>query len=930
MRRAPLFLLAGGLALVLTGGCKPPVKEASGLPVADATPEPETKADRTIYVAPEGRPDGDGSEAAPFSSVAKALAAIGKSGTILLREGVYREQVLVEGAAEANAEGWLTIAAYPGEKVVFDGGRAVTGSKPHPEVPGVYLLPPGTDRTIYAYEWLYYDLWQEGDRIRYRKQNDLAGVKAFPGSFCILEDRSMLVHTLDGKPPEMAGLYRNHDAYAFSLGRAKVRLKGLIFQNYVGGTNARAISLRQPGEILECKFFNCVRAISSISVGSRIAKCEMRDVGLGVISTANDLTVEDTLVTSAVGRFAFSELNEHLRDGLRFYYPATGGRVEGCATQGFWGGLYIKSRTWTPEALPIEVRGNLFLDGINSGSGGGSPAPYEGTAAQPKNRYTDNLVGAGGGGNDAMIRLPGILALSRGNYFFPVGNRRQTVNEKDKENVAGAAPFDLAQGSLELRGELPAGVRQTLERIRHNADLYWSGWRPRAVPEQAKAAAPAFVRPPVATASRMGALVIAETTGGGASAVIFRYRLAGSDRWITVRGNAAAHRPDGPPVATAPVILPEHPTERYCLDLTQGQLPEGAQVEYAVRIMGENLQPLATQEGRLKITGGAKELHVSSGADAERADGSRGAPFPTIQEALDRALPGDTVTLAPGVYTAGGELSHGGREGAPITVRGAGRKATIIDSGKEQGYLFSLVNAPDVTLADMTLRWFTNVGVNVQDSPRFSLLRCMLLNNPIPTNSYNGQGVRMQRSPGSTVSENIFTALEVGLFAVASPGLTLTRNTAFRNVYTAANLRSSLKNSVIAYNSFTFTGNDSIVLNEAGREALESVRLDRNNYGTFVRGDSPKRPENDFAPSPRYGRAESKAMIRGDIGTARGEVRRFATMADWREFSGQDAGSLFADPLYADPMNGDFRLLPESPNLLPDGNIIGAEAAYAP
>jgi hypothetical protein len=56
-------------------------------------------------------------------------------------------------------------------------------------------------------------------------------------------------------------------------------------------------------------------------------------------------------------------------------------------------------------------------------------------------------------------------------------------------------------------------------------------------------------------------------------------------------------------------------------------------------------------------------------------------------------------------------------------------------------------------------------------------------------------------------------------------------------------------------------------------------------------------------------------------------ARVFLNMEDWLEYSGQDRHSIFADPKWVDPRGGRFDVAADSPNLLPDGKIIGALGA---
>jgi hypothetical protein len=82
-------------------------------------------------------------------------------------------------------------------------------------------------------------------------------------------------------------------------------------------------------------------------------------------------------------------------------------------------------------------------------------------------------------------------------------------------------------------------------------------------------------------------------------------------------------------------------------------------------------------------------LHVDP-AGPDSGDGSVGAPLRTIQAALDAAVPGTLITLAPGVYREELHTVRDGAPGAPITIKGpetgtdrAGRyRATLYGTGR--------------------------------------------------------------------------------------------------------------------------------------------------------------------------------------------------------------------------------------------------------
>ncbi|MGZ4618440.1 MAG: DUF1565 domain-containing protein [Frankiaceae bacterium] len=83
----------------------------------------------------------------------------------------------------------------------------------------------------------------------------------------------------------------------------------------------------------------------------------------------------------------------------------------------------------------------------------------------------------------------------------------------------------------------------------------------------------------------------------------------------------------------------------------------------------------ATKTGPIEKTGtataaAAVTLYVNPGTGDDRSPGTSGAPLKTIQAALDRAMPGTTIRLAPGIYRGNPATTRPGTATAPIRILG--------------------------------------------------------------------------------------------------------------------------------------------------------------------------------------------------------------------------------------------------------------------
>lgn len=77
-----------------------------------------------LYVSPQGKAGNNGSQTAPFNTLTRALRKAKAGQTIYLKAGVYRGTDKLSNI-KGKAGKPITIKAFPGENVVFDGTRSV-------------------------------------------------------------------------------------------------------------------------------------------------------------------------------------------------------------------------------------------------------------------------------------------------------------------------------------------------------------------------------------------------------------------------------------------------------------------------------------------------------------------------------------------------------------------------------------------------------------------------------------------------------------------------------------------------------------------------------------------------------------------------------------------------------------------------------------
>jgi len=156
-----------------------------------------------------------------------------------------------------------------------------------------------------------------------------------------------------------------------------------------------------------------------------------------------------------------------------------------------------------------------------------------------------------------------------------------------------------------------------------------------------------------------------------------------------------------------------------------------------------------------------------------------------------------------------------------------------------------------------------------------------------------------------------------------SPGGQILHNTFVANTAMGILWRGApCENIAIKYNTFNWHHDQLLNINQPLDILRNRCVIDYNNYGTTF-----LRPEGQDVNLPKpfsYLPSNRDFQIYHD--TTPGNTNKYdvSTLKKWQEISGQDKHSLFADPKFIDPAAGRLDVAADSPNLLPDGQIVGA------
>lgn len=289
---------------------------------------------------------------------------------------------------------------------------------------------------------------------------------------------------------------------------------------------------------------------------------------------------------------------------------------------------------------------------------------------------------------------------------------------------------------------------------------------------------------------------------------------------------------------------------------------------------------------------------------SDSAAGTLAAPFRTAQTLVARLAAGETGCLLPGTYTENVTFRTGGAVGAPITLRSAGERATIV------GRVWIADSANDVVVSGLRLDGRT-AG---PPSPTINGDRVTFRDNEVTNANTNicfvlGDG---EGSYGIAVSPRIernrihncgllpATNHHHGIYVEASRGAIITGNVIYDNADRGIQLYPDAQNSVI-------TGN---ILDGNGSGIIFSGDFGIASNGNDVRG-------NVITNSVLRYNVEAWYPAGNPIGTG----NLFSSNCVWNGAKGNldgqpgysASGTVVADPLYVDRAAKNFTLRAGSP-----------------
>ena len=917
----------------------------------------------TWHVSPLGKDTADGLAATPFATLARAFeaaVAAGDACEIILHAGSYPGNVIVPAPASpaANPPAWVirsATAAGGHEDVIIDGGLKISDAQVVDAARGIRFVPC----VLANYEP---SMWDARSRVRYPFVADLRSVQAFsgtlaPGRFKVdgEEKEGLFFRTSDGKPPAEHELGLARDPKGFIVQRPNVTVRGLRFQNFQLYFGSCGVSIEAANVTVEsCDAWNCWGGymVGEGTPDAKVLRCTALDVATGVKSYGKNTVVEDCRFVRVNDSF---EVQEYEQDqcGIQFYSSNTQtARRNLCA--GFNLGIFIKA-----SGGVLILESNTVVAGPKGGERGIGPNTW-----RPGSICRGNVV-VGYREPIALMTLNKDCTVTANLIWKSSPKALAETVEKIRTEAAGetvAAPPQFVDETREDFRLAPASAGAALGPNKQAVGALGvapAGTAARPVAPEApasQAAAPSgpaqLAGQPSIRVNQYGAVVLFRTDRPCTAAVEWGAdgeRLA--QRVDDVETTPPSSEEDPAPAGAAKAILRTH----HCLAMTAAVKPGGA---YAFRILlntgaGDGAP---VHQARFTAQGQPRVLHVAATGVDDEAGGSPERPFATLQFAADRALPGDRVVVASGVYSGTVRVTHGGVAGQPIRLESAEPWGAVLDGKREAenairvGCVSRLPETwaagcqgpaavSHLRISGFEIRWYNGLCIRADESTDIVVEGCKFWSRHFVKGRPGiCEGIGAYHCERVAIDHNLFFAVNTAVRFNQSVGLRLTHNTAARCFHRVIGIIGS-KDLYLRNNSFAFGSSYLLAIHGVDMKTLDS---DYNNFAVHLREDGMaaalkanvpippaevlKREKGDFY----YG--ESKALAAWDERTPDKPYPYLVTLTSWRQATGQDKHSIAIHPRYVDPRNRDFRLLPNSPNIGAgeNGATIGALGVTQP
>ena len=289
-------------------------------------------------------------------------------------------------------------------------------------------------------------------------------------------------------------------------------------------------------------------------------------------------------------------------------------------------------------------------------------------------------------------------------------------------------------------------------------------------------------------------------------------------------------------------------------------------------------------------------FYVSPGGVDSNTGTSPENPWKTIRKANIEAGPGDTVYVFPGEYFHAISPISSGHKDSRITYRKLGEGPVVINGMHSIMPLISLTSKRYITVDGFTFTGAPDLAegvLGISSSSDIEILNCRFgYGEPMKGAFIKGGFVKS--ASNLRIEGNVFWGARYHLEVWGdSPGLVIRNNTFARGDVCSVRIHGDIDAKIfnnIFYYPTTQVSNAALL---TGLLKKENLMSDHNLF-FFNR------------------RSEDNTQI-GMIMELEG--RKSSNLAEQREYAGSDKNSIIADPMFADPEKGDFRLRSGSPAL---------------